>query len=137
MPFCDNVTLPPPPIRPGTCWHGVAASTLKQPRFARCVSFPVTRSTVKKDSPSLAFKTTSWPSGVKAASVPVAPFTSWQPAGGPPPPTSSRQSVWLSVPPAASRRKTVFPPAALTTRSEEHTSELQSPDHLVCRLLLE
>src|SRR5258708_21587960 len=24
-----------------------------------------------------------------------------------------------------------------TTRSEEHTSELQSPDHLVCRLLLE
>src|SRR5207244_8548059 len=26
---------------------------------------------------------------------------------------------------------------AATTRSEEHTSELQSPDHLVCRLLLE
>src|SRR5207244_5826594 len=25
----------------------------------------------------------------------------------------------------------------LTERSEEHTSELQSPDHLVCRLLLE
>src|SRR5207244_10810780 len=24
----------------------------------------------------------------------------------------------------------------LSTRSEEHTSELQSPDHLVCRLLL-
>src|SRR5258708_14571950 len=24
-----------------------------------------------------------------------------------------------------------------TNRSEEHTSELQSPDHLVCRLLLE
>src|SRR5258708_24827472 len=24
-----------------------------------------------------------------------------------------------------------------STRSEEHTSELQSPDHLVCRLLLE
>src|SRR5258708_13974220 len=31
-------------------------------------------------------------------------------------------------------------PAALSEdrrRSEEHTSELQSPDHLVCRLLLE
>src|SRR5258708_24477540 len=32
-------------------------------------------------------------------------------------------------------------PASLLTfvanRSEEHTSELQSPDHLVCRLLLE
>src|SRR5258708_14937832 len=26
---------------------------------------------------------------------------------------------------------------ALHGRSEEHTSELQSPDHLVCRLLLE
>src|SRR5258708_14091136 len=25
----------------------------------------------------------------------------------------------------------------LSVRSEEHTSELQSPDHLVCRLLLE
>src|SRR5207244_10969403 len=31
------------------------------------------------------------------------------------------------------------PPAGhcVATRSEEHTSELQSPDHLVCRLLLE
>src|SRR5258708_27865481 len=28
-------------------------------------------------------------------------------------------------------------PAAPNSRSEEHTSELQSPDHLVCRLLLE
>src|SRR5207244_8008623 len=28
-------------------------------------------------------------------------------------------------------------PARLRPRSEEHTSELQSPDHLVCRLLLE
>src|SRR5258708_14763878 len=27
--------------------------------------------------------------------------------------------------------------ALLVERSEEHTSELQSPDHLVCRLLLE
>src|SRR5258708_10989800 len=27
--------------------------------------------------------------------------------------------------------------AQVTVRSEEHTSELQSPDHLVCRLLLE
>src|SRR5258708_19243173 len=28
-------------------------------------------------------------------------------------------------------------PLAARLRSEEHTSELQSPDHLVCRLLLE
>src|SRR5258708_29914080 len=27
--------------------------------------------------------------------------------------------------------------ACSSSRSEEHTSELQSPDHLVCRLLLE
>src|SRR5947208_13476602 len=31
-------------------------------------------------------------------------------------------------------RRTKYPS---TKRSEEHTSELQSPDHLVCRLLLE
>src|SRR5258708_17704843 len=30
-----------------------------------------------------------------------------------------------------------FSAAAAFDRSEEHTSELQSPDHLVCRLLLE
>src|SRR5258708_20346951 len=29
------------------------------------------------------------------------------------------------------------PPRSTGARSEEHTSELQSPDHLVCRLLLE
>src|SRR5207244_13000467 len=33
--------------------------------------------------------------------------------------------------------KSFRPHTALTDRSEEHTSELQSPDHLVCRLLLE
>src|SRR5947208_11522346 len=30
-----------------------------------------------------------------------------------------------------------LPRAGAEDRSEEHTSELQSPDHLVCRLLLE
>ena len=30
-----------------------------------------------------------------------------------------------------------IPHAGGQVRSEEHTSELQSPDHLVCRLLLE
>src|SRR5258708_20507316 len=35
--------------------------------------------------------------------------------------------------PAAARTPTPTP----LRRSEEHTSELQSPDHLVCRLLLE
>src|SRR5574344_2775349 len=34
-------------------------------------------------------------------------------------------------------KETVTKMKALRDRSEEHTSELQSPDHLVCRLLLE
>src|SRR5438552_14801721 len=35
------------------------------------------------------------------------------------------------------RRMPPVAPAHVLHRSEEHTSELQSPDHLVCRLLLE
>src|SRR5258708_21612113 len=34
-------------------------------------------------------------------------------------------------------RGKLLEPVAVELRSEEHTSELQSPDHLVCRLLLE
>src|SRR5258708_21253750 len=37
----------------------------------------------------------------------------------------------------ASARETAARVAIGEVRSEEHTSELQSPDHLVCRLLLE
>src|SRR5258708_13757274 len=42
----------------------------------------------------------------------------------------------------ARRLASSFPPGSasarpMISRSEEHTSELQSPDHLVCRLLLE
>src|SRR5258708_9132208 len=42
-----------------------------------------------------------------------------------PPPKAAHYSHGFSAPPLAGGR------------SEEHTSELQSPDHLVCRLLLE
>src|SRR5258708_31041139 len=47
-----------------------------------------------------------------------------------------------NVPSLSSASTTIHSPAdvAIVTnvdRSEEHTSELQSPDHLVCRLLLE
>src|SRR5258708_26384808 len=42
--------------------------------------------------------------------------------------------VWLL---AALTYSTALAAESLTNRSEEHTSELQSPDHLVCRLLLE
>src|SRR5258708_23172065 len=37
----------------------------------------------------------------------------------------------------AREKKLAMESIALDVRSEEHTSELQSPDHLVCRLLLE
>src|SRR5258708_21783590 len=45
----------------------------------------------------------------------------------------SRQSV---APPKSSK-PTLRLDTSQQRRSEEHTSELQSPDHLVCRLLLE
>src|SRR5689334_25206257 len=42
------------------------------------------------------------------------------------------------IPPQGTRvPKSARPPVAVTGRSEEHTSELQSQFHLVCRLLLE
>src|SRR5258708_28496148 len=45
---------------------------------------------------------------------------------------------WMRAPPESLRPITGAPTwRALMIRSEEHTSELQSPDHLVCRLLLE
>src|SRR5438876_9273934 len=46
--------------------------------------------------------------------------------------TSSR-SAWSHV----SSTVRGYPPSPSSRRSEEHTSELQSPVHLVCRLLLE
>src|SRR6201987_6261268 len=46
--------------------------------------------------------------------------------------TRDRYRRRSTVPPGRSR-----PECAKAARSEEHTSELQSPDHLVCRLLLE
>src|SRR5216684_5849958 len=49
-------------------------------------------------------------------------FRSARPAAAPPPPARPRS------------RKSCWPPCR---RSEEHTSELQSRLHLVCRLLLE
>src|SRR5207244_12049649 len=55
----------------------------------------------------------------------------------PAPPSPS----WAGTCWETSRGHARTPPAARSTphapRSEEHTSELQSPDHLVCRLLLE
>src|SRR5258708_25563214 len=58
--------------------------------------------------------------------------------------TSSRTAAisarWIPLTSAnsvSSSQKRTRRLSTLRSRSEEHTSELQSPDHLVCRLLLE
>src|SRR5258708_27309195 len=48
--------------------------------------------------------------------------------------TLFRSSSWPCVRSRPRRRSETW---TCSNRSEEHTSELQSPDHLVCRLLLE
>src|SRR5258708_26786226 len=52
------------------------------------------------------------------------------------PADTRKAAAWKAVP-LAVRRPTPPRGNRRTWRSEEHTSELQSPDHLVCRLLLE
>src|SRR3989449_5452472 len=65
------------------------------------------------------------------ACLPIAPAESWKPAGGDEP--VSRILLLLG----ATVGLPYFLLAATSPRSEEHTSELQSRLHLVCRLLLE
>src|SRR5438270_9970170 len=47
------------------------------------------------------------------------------------------RSIALSPPTQTPRHRSVSPATCPGTRSEEHTSELQSQSNLVCRLLLE
>src|SRR5207244_12226116 len=52
----------------------------------------------------------------------------------------ARRAAPFASPSESSRRTREWrhrAPGSSVARSEEHTSELQSPDHLVCRLLLE
>src|SRR5690348_17889229 len=59
------------------------------------------------------------------------PTTTWQPEKPPSPRRAATASNTSTSSALTSRRKPT------SRRSEEHTSELQSPVHLVCRLLLE
>src|SRR5207244_146381 len=52
------------------------------------------------------------------------------------PSPQSPDAIAIPSPAAMTANGPIHPPPA-SARSEEHTSELQSPDHLVCRLLLE
>src|SRR5258708_18744103 len=67
------------------------------------------------------------PSSVRSAGSPKTTSSQvWTPATRTITPPVQR----VRADPSACRKRNVL-------RSEEHTSELQSPDHLVCRLLLE
>src|SRR5207244_10243690 len=61
-----------------------------------------------------------------AASIAFVPFL--------PPPTELRRQYLRRLTDETLDERSAL---QVATRSEEHTSELQSPDHLVCRLLLE
>src|SRR5690606_42112386 len=66
------------------------------------------------------------------ASSPSSTAPRWTPVSPPP--------AWSTMRPSCSRRPAWRRPGGrrtTTTRSEEHTSELQSRENLVCRLLLE
>src|SRR5947208_13508259 len=53
----------------------------------------------------------------------------------PSPPGAEPANIAQTITTASGRPRTMT--GCPLARSEEHTSELQSPDHLVCRLLLE
>src|SRR5690606_32703628 len=122
-------------IHRGNCESPPAAPVGATP-VATFVALPDAQPTPCRRPPSaplpqpMSPQSSSW-SPPPTAARPVAP-------AGPPRPTcwtataSSPRSCWQTSPgPAAASS---WPPA--TTRSEEHTSELQSRENLVCRLLL-
>src|SRR5258708_31022483 len=76
-----------------------------------------------------------WPSSITSTTSPRSKNISGRSAG-----RASWFLPWTGPSLKPGRRQASHcPPCSreLTVRSEEHTSELQSPDHLVCRLLLE
>src|SRR5207244_11060044 len=70
--------------------------------------------------------------GVKQVTIPTVP----QPSAAQDAATPQIKDQTGNVP-AESQAGHKAGTTATKSRSEEHTSELQSPDHLVCRLLLE
>src|SRR3712207_9551728 len=61
----------------------------------------------------------------------------WLPQGSMAPPRNSRSTVTGRVTPRMVSSPSTFHSVSPSPRSEEHTSELQSRQYLVCRLLLE
>src|SRR5207244_12045812 len=87
--------------------HRPPFPTRRSSDLAQVASFSLTASSARSSGPNALSRFLSRCSTARRAER------------GPSP--GSRASAWVSV----------------SIRSEEHTSELQSPDHLVCRLLLE
>src|SRR5690348_18021410 len=82
-------------------------------------------STPAKSEYILLFRGTDWHKGLSAEEIQE---------------VVRRMYAWLdrlSAEGKAKIGKPLFPEGKIVSRSEEHTSELQSPVHLVCRLLLE
>src|SRR5207244_7235318 len=76
----------------------------------------------------------SWsPKGLKMRCRCLHEHTSWVPSKAWLWATTGREGHALAPKPTSIR---AYQPQISRRRSEEHTSELQSPDHLVCRLLL-
>src|SRR5256885_11602265 len=78
---------------------------------------------IRRPPRSTLFPYTTLFRSLKASSIATLPPSEW-------PRTKALDSFWLPINSAASA-------AIDSRRSEEHTSELQSPCNLVCRLLLE
>src|SRR5438309_5139189 len=76
------------------------------------------------------------PGASAATSAAVTPIRHPAPAGAPATPAAARPSA-PARPAAPSSSQPSANRIGVTARSEEHTSELQSQFHLVCRLLLE
>src|SRR5258708_19476812 len=96
--------------------------------WVNCATCSVTRSTTR--SALLPTEVTAMP---EPKSISELPSTSTMTP--PPAAVTNTGSTWLR--PRATLRWRRSNSSRDCGRSEEHTSELQSPDHLVCRLLLE
>src|SRR5205814_7338949 len=100
--------------------HPFILTIVSTTRNAALHSFPTRRSSDLTCSPSTAIRPTA-PSTWSSATTPA--------------PRRARKTGSSADP--SSRAATPEPRGKPTGRSEEHTSELQSLRHLVCRLLLE
>src|SRR5690348_17387714 len=88
----------------------------RSPLFPYTTLFRSRSRTTRRPSPCFA----------RSTNIPAAP-TSSESRAPPAPENPPSSTVWRTITARTARR----------SRSEEHTSELQSPVHLVCRLLLE